>query len=105
VSPGAAQPTEDGRGRRILVKRAEQLAREADHRLVWLNAARNLYLGMGFSNLIRLFIIISTAATLHAHGITDIQTSSDAAEALWPIAGAFTFAVFAAGIIGIGLLA
>jgi Mn2+/Fe2+ NRAMP family transporter len=63
------------------------------------------YLGMGFSNLISLFIIITTAATLNAHGITDIQTSSQAAEALRPIAGEFTFAVFAAGIIGIGLLA
>jgi len=63
------------------------------------------YLGMGFSNLISLFIIITTAATLNAHGITDIQTSSQAAEALRPIAGEFAFAVFAAGIIGIGLLA
>jgi NRAMP (natural resistance-associated macrophage protein)-like metal ion transporter len=62
------------------------------------------YLGMGFSNLISLFIIITTAATLHAHGITDIQTSSQAAEALRPIAGVFTFALFAAGIIGIGAL-
>jgi len=63
------------------------------------------YLGMGFSNLIRLFIIITAAATLNAHGVTDIQTSSQAAEALRPIAGELTFAVFAAGIIGIGLLA
>jgi NRAMP (natural resistance-associated macrophage protein)-like metal ion transporter len=63
------------------------------------------YVGMGFSNLIGLFIIITTAATLNAHGITDIQTSSQAAEALRPIAGAFTFTVFAAGIIGTGLLA
>ena len=63
------------------------------------------YLGMGFSNLISLFVIITTAATLNAHGITDIQTSSQAAEALRPIAGEFTFVVFAAGIIGIGLLA
>ena len=63
------------------------------------------YLGMGFSNLISLFIIITTAATLNAHGITDIQTSAQAAEALRPIAGVFTFALFAAGIIGIGLLA
>jgi NRAMP (natural resistance-associated macrophage protein)-like metal ion transporter len=63
------------------------------------------YLGMGFSNLISLFIIITTAATLNAHGITDIQTSSQAAEALRPIAGEFTFVVFAFGIIGIGLLA
>lgn len=63
------------------------------------------YLGMGFSNLISLFIIITAAATLNAHGITNIQTSAQAAEALRPIAGVFTFAVFAAGIIGIGLLA
>ena len=62
------------------------------------------YLGMALSNLIALFIIITTAATLHAHGVTDIQTSSQAAEALRPIAGNFAFAVFAAGIIGTGLL-
>ena len=63
------------------------------------------YVGMGYSNLISLFIIITTAATLNAHGVTDIQTSAQAAEALRPIAGVFTFALFAAGIIGIGLLA
>ena len=63
------------------------------------------YIGMGYSNVISLFIIVSTAATLNAHGITDIQTSAQAAEALRPIAGVFTFALFAAGIIGIGLLA
>jgi len=63
------------------------------------------YVGMGYSNIISLFIIISTAATLNAHGITDIQTSAQAAEALRPIAGVFTFALFALGIIGIGLLA
>jgi Mn2+/Fe2+ NRAMP family transporter len=63
------------------------------------------YVGMGYSNVISLFIIVSTAATLNANGITDIQTSAQAAEALRPIAGAFTFALFAAGIIGIGLLA
>jgi len=63
------------------------------------------YAGMGFSNLISWFIIVTTAATLHAHGVTDITTSAQAAEALRPIAGAFTFYVFAAGIIGIGLLA
>ena len=63
------------------------------------------YLGMGYSNVISLFIIVSTAATLNAHGITDIQTSAQAAEALRPIAGVLTFALFAGGIIGIGLLA
>jgi NRAMP (natural resistance-associated macrophage protein)-like metal ion transporter len=63
------------------------------------------YVGMAFSNLIALFIVITTAATLHAHGITDIQSSAQAAEALRPIAGPFAFVVFAGGIIGTGLLA
>ena len=63
------------------------------------------YLGMGFSNLISLFVIITAAATLNAHGVTDIHTSAQAAEALRPIAGVFTFVLFALGIIGIGLLA
>jgi NRAMP (natural resistance-associated macrophage protein)-like metal ion transporter len=62
-------------------------------------------LGMGCSNLVAIFIIFATAATLHASGVTNIQTSSQAAEALRPIAGPFTFVVFAAGIIGTGLLA
>lgn len=61
--------------------------------------------GMGFSNLIALFIILATAATLHANGVTDIQTSAQAAEALRPIAGPFTFILFATGIIATGLLA
>jgi NRAMP (natural resistance-associated macrophage protein)-like metal ion transporter len=63
------------------------------------------YLGMFFSNLVALFIVITTAATLNAHGMTDIQTSSQAALALKPIAGPFVFLVFALGIIGTGLLA
>ncbi|MBL6751060.1 MAG: divalent metal cation transporter [Nevskia sp.] len=61
--------------------------------------------GMGFSNLIAIFIIFATAATLHAAGVTDIQTSSQAAEALRPIAGDFAFALFAIGIVGTGMLA
>jgi NRAMP (natural resistance-associated macrophage protein)-like metal ion transporter len=61
--------------------------------------------GMGFSNIIALFIMLTTAATLNAHGVKDIQTSSQAAEALRPVAGEFTFAIFALGIIGTGLLA
>lgn len=61
--------------------------------------------GMGFSNMIALFIIITTAATLHVRGITDIETASQAAEALRPVAGPFAFAIFALGIIGTGLLA
>ena len=61
--------------------------------------------GMGLSNIIALFIIFATAATLHASGVTQIETSTQAAEALRPIAGEFAFAVFAVGIIGTGLLA
>ncbi|MGZ5889207.1 MAG: NRAMP family divalent metal transporter, partial [Hyphomicrobium sp.] len=63
------------------------------------------WIGMAFSNLIAFFIIVTTAATLHASGITKIETASQAAEALRPIAGDLTFALFAAGIIGTGLLA
>ncbi len=61
--------------------------------------------GMGFSHLTALFIIVATAATLHAHGVTDITSAAQAAEALRPIAGDLAFALFAVGIIGTGLLA
>jgi Mn2+/Fe2+ NRAMP family transporter len=61
--------------------------------------------GMGVSNLIAVFIIFATAATLNASGVTNIQTSSQAAEALRPIAGVLTFALFAIGIIATGMLA
>ncbi|HMA56864.1 MAG TPA: divalent metal cation transporter [Pseudolabrys sp.] len=63
------------------------------------------WIGMFFSNLIAFFIIVTTAATLYAHGITHIDTAAQAAEALRPIGGPLTFALFAAGIIGTGLLA
>ncbi|MDR3454994.1 MAG: divalent metal cation transporter [Rhodoferax sp.] len=63
------------------------------------------YVGMGFSNLVAFFIILTTAVTLNVHGITDIQTSAQAATALRPIAGDFAFMLFSAGIIGTGLLA
>lgn len=61
--------------------------------------------GMAFSNLVALAIMVTTAATLNLNGITDIQTSAEAAEALRPFAGDFAFVVFALGIIGTGLLA
>lgn len=62
-------------------------------------------LGMAFSNLIALAIMLATAATLNAKGITDIQSAAEAAEALRPIAGRFASLLFAIGIIGTGLLA
>ena len=63
------------------------------------------YVGMLFSNLIALAIVIATAVTLNQHGVTGIQTAAQAAEALRPVAGEFAFAVFALGIVGTGLLA
>ena len=63
------------------------------------------YIGMGFSNLVAFFIILTTAVTLNMHGITGIQTSAQAASALRPIAGDFAFWLFSAGIIGTGMLA
>jgi NRAMP (natural resistance-associated macrophage protein)-like metal ion transporter len=63
------------------------------------------YIGMAFSNMVAFFIILTTAVTLHLHGMTDIQTSAQAASALRPIAGEFAFWLFSAGIIGTGMLA
>ncbi|HEY1230928.1 MAG TPA: divalent metal cation transporter, partial [Ramlibacter sp.] len=62
-------------------------------------------IGMAFSNLIAFFIILATAATLHAAGVHDIETSAQAAQALRPVAGDWAFLLFALGIIGTGLLA
>ena len=61
--------------------------------------------GMGVSNLIAIFIILTTAVTLHAHGVTDVQTSAQAAEALRPVVGQWAFTIFSLGVIGTGLLA
>jgi NRAMP (natural resistance-associated macrophage protein)-like metal ion transporter len=61
--------------------------------------------GMIFSNVIAFFIILTTAAVLNAHGVTNINSATQAAEALRPLAGDFTFLLFALGIIGTGLLA
>jgi Mn2+/Fe2+ NRAMP family transporter len=63
------------------------------------------YVGIGFSNLVGLCIIITTALTLHASGVTTIETAAQAAAALRPIAGPLAFIAFAAGIVGTGLLA
>ncbi|MBB5372489.1 NRAMP family divalent metal transporter [Acidocella aromatica] len=98
----AGEEMEDERGDPVakpLIEAPEQAGREL--RRIRLDT----YIGMAFSNVISLAIIFTTAATLHVHGITNIQTSSDAAEALRPIAGPLAFTVFALGIIGTGLLA
>jgi NRAMP (natural resistance-associated macrophage protein)-like metal ion transporter len=100
----AAQEMEDLRSSRNgcdeMQPHAEEDARQHLRRIRW-----DTLIGMGFSNLVAFFIILSTAATLHGAGITNIQTSAQAAEALRPLAGDFTFFLFSLGIIGTGLLA
>jgi len=64
---------------------------------------KDTIVGMVFSNLVATFIVLTTAATLHANGITDIKTIQQAALALKPLAGDFAFFLFTLGIIGIGL--
>src|SRR3569833_809022 len=66
---------------------------------------RDTTIGMIVSNVVSYSIVLTTAATLNAQGVTDIQTAADAANALRPIAGEFAFLLFAAGIIGTGMLA
>jgi NRAMP (natural resistance-associated macrophage protein)-like metal ion transporter len=98
----AEEEVEDMKGRpeSRALKRAPDQAPAEFTRIRW-----DTWIGMGLSNAVALSIVITTAATLHAHGITNIQTSSQAALALKPIAGRFVFVVFAMGIIGTGLLA
>ena len=62
-------------------------------------------IGMAFSNIVAIFIVFAASATLHANGVTTIETAAQAAEALRPVAGRFAFLLFAFGIIGTGLLA
>ena len=68
---------------------------------------RKLDVGLGgfFSNLIMFFIMLTTALTLHQHGITHIETSKQAVAALQPLAGQFASLLYAAGLIGVGFLA
>jgi len=68
---------------------------------------RNIDVGVGafFSNMVMFFIILTTAITLNRHGITNIETSRQAAEALRPFAGNFATTVFTLGIVGVGFLA
>jgi NRAMP (natural resistance-associated macrophage protein)-like metal ion transporter len=68
------------------------------------NSRNDVVTGMLFSNLIMYFIILTTAATLHAHGKTVITTAKDAAEALRPLAGDGAYWLFSLGLIGAGML-
>jgi len=71
-----------------------------------LKAARvDILIGMAFSQIVMYFIILTSAAVLHAHGKTNVQTANDAAQALAPFLGPFAFVAFSLGLIGTGLLA
>ena len=96
----AAQEVEEDRaaGRRTV--RQRRGATDEDLRRV----RTDVLTGMFFSNLVMYFIILTTAATLHAHGETGIATARAAAEALRPLAGAGAYWLFAIGLIGTGML-
>jgi NRAMP (natural resistance-associated macrophage protein)-like metal ion transporter len=98
----ASQEAEDARERprRQILKRAPEQGEAALTRIELDTLA-----GMGISNLIALAIIITTAATLNVSGVSDIETSAQAADALRPIAGSMAEIIFALGIVGTGLLA
>jgi Mn2+/Fe2+ NRAMP family transporter len=97
----ASQEVEEEKaaGRRMLARRQGATRRELQ--------VRGIDVGVGtfFSNIVMFFIILTTALTLHRHGLTNIQTSKDAAEALQPLAGKFAAALFTFGVIGVGFLA
>jgi NRAMP (natural resistance-associated macrophage protein)-like metal ion transporter len=95
----AAEEVEEGRTKgRTLAERKGATARELK------SARADTMVGMFFSNLIMYFIILTTAATLHAHGQTDITTARQAAEALRPLAGNGAYLLFTVGLIGTGML-
>jgi Mn2+/Fe2+ NRAMP family transporter len=98
----ASQEAEDVRERprrEPLVKAPEQAPAAAERIRI------DTYVGMGFSNLVALAIMVTTATTLHANGHNSVDSSAQAAEALRPVAGDFAFVLFALGVIGTGLLA
>ena len=98
----ASQEVEDNHRRPEAAKLRQHPEYAAEH--LW-RIKQDTYIGMILSNVIALCIVVATAVTLNQQGITNIQTSSQAAEALRPVAGEFAFALFALGIIGTGLLA
>ena len=97
----ASQEVEEEKamGRRMLISRIGATDKEIKNRLL------DVGVGTFLSNLVMFFIILTTALTLNVHGITNIQTSKEAAEALKPLAGNLAMLLYTTGIIGVGLLA
>ena len=90
---------EKAMGRRMLRQREGATGQEIDN--------RKLDVGVGtfFSNIVMYFIILTCALTLHAHGMRDIETSKQAAQALKPLAGSLAYMLYTVGLIGVGFLA
>ncbi|MDB6138574.1 MAG: natural resistance-associated macrophage protein [Verrucomicrobiaceae bacterium] len=82
------------------LKKAPEQAEAQKRRIAW-----DTYLGMAVSNVIAFFIMVTVAGTLHAGGVTEIESAAQAAEALRPVAGPLAFFLFAVGIVGTGMLA
>lgn len=96
----AAEEVEEERSAGRLTEEEREGATDAD-----LSRARtDVLTGMFFSNFVMYFIILTTGATLHAHGATEISTARQAAEALRPVAGAGAYWLFTLGVIGTGML-
>ncbi|MGX8012347.1 NRAMP family divalent metal transporter [Mesorhizobium sp. ORM8.1] len=94
----ASEEVEDMKGAPSLLEVATPSEREF-RRLRW-----DTWSGMFYSDLTSYFIILATAVTLHVAGVTNIETAAQAASALQPLAGDFAFVLFAAGILGVGLI-
>ena len=90
---------EKSMGRRMLVQREGATKREI------IDLKLDVGIGTFFSNLVMYFIILTAAVTLHKHGVTQIETSKQAAEALRPLAGSLAYFLYTAGLVGVGLLA
>jgi Mn2+/Fe2+ NRAMP family transporter len=99
------QASQEAEDERIDPDKAPLIERPIGAAMEFSRIRADTIVGMAFSNLIALSIIITAAATLNASGKTDIETSAQAAEALRPIAGVFAEWIFALGIVGTGLLA
>ncbi len=97
----ASQEVEEEKalGRLMLVKRERASRTEIADR------AADIGIGTGFSNLVMFFIILTTALTLHRHGMTQVTTSRQVAQALRPLAGPFAGVLYTVGLVGVGLLA
>ncbi|MFT8423284.1 MAG: divalent metal cation transporter [Gluconacetobacter sp.] len=99
------QASEEAEDLRVYPRRVDLVDAPSQGRRALRRIEIDTLVGMGFSNLVALAILVTSAATLNVHGMTHIQTSAQAAEALRPIAGAFASLVFTVGIVGTGLLA